>query len=109
MNPIAICLSLWATAAPFADAPTDAWRQYADLDAAGWSSAKLAEARAVADAAGSASVFAVHDGVVVAAVQDDLGRHVLRRPTERPRLASETDFFGETEVHLYAKPTCTYE
>jgi CubicO group peptidase (beta-lactamase class C family) len=67
MNPIAICMSLWATAAPFADAPTETWRQYADLDAAGWSSAKLAEARAVADAAGSASVFAIHDGVVVAA------------------------------------------
>ena len=39
-------------------------------------------------------------GVVVALVQDDLGRHVLRRAAERPRLLACGQFLGKAEVHL---------
>lgn len=37
---------------------------------------------------------------VVALVEDDFRGHVLRRPTERPRLPAQTNFFGETKINL---------
>ena len=38
--------------------------------------------------------------MVVAAVEDDLGRHVLGRAAERPRLAARADSLRKTKVHL---------
>ena len=38
-------------------------------------------------------------GPVVSLVEDDLGSHVLRRPTECPRLAASLQLLGEAEVH----------
>lgn len=36
----------------------------------------------------------------MAPVEDDLGGHVFRRPTERPGLLATSDLFGETKVDL---------
>lgn len=33
-------------------------------------------------------------------VEDDLWSDVLRRPTERPRLLTDSDLLGKTKVHL---------
>ncbi len=62
-----LALAMTAKGTGAGDAPEGPWRQYADLDAAGWSGAKLIKARELAESVGSASVFAVHNGVVVAA------------------------------------------
>lgn len=36
----------------------------------------------------------------MALVQDDLGGHVLRSPTERPRLLTQTHLLSKAKVHL---------
>lgn len=33
-------------------------------------------------------------------IEDDLWSHILRCPTECPRLLTNTDLLGETKVHL---------
>ena len=38
--------------------------------------------------------------MVVAAVEDDLGRHVLGRAAERPRLAARADSLRKAKVYL---------
>jgi CubicO group peptidase (beta-lactamase class C family) len=50
--------------------PGDGWRHVEDLRSHGWSPAKLAEARRVAAAIGSAAVLVVNRGVVIAAWGD---------------------------------------
>ena len=45
----------------------------------------------------------VVSGVVVALVEDDLGRHVLRSAAEGPRLAARAYPLGEPKVHLKEK------
>jgi hypothetical protein len=50
--------------------PGDTWMRYADLDASGWSSSKLDEARAYWETIDSAAWMVVEDGVVVVAGGD---------------------------------------
>ena len=42
--------------------------------------------------------------MVVAAVEDDLGRHVLGRAAERPRLAARADSLRKAKIHLHVQP-----
>lgn len=50
--------------------PGKTWLQYATPEEAGWSTAKLEEARKYSEKIGSASVFVVYDGAVLAAWGD---------------------------------------
>jgi CubicO group peptidase (beta-lactamase class C family) len=60
---------------PFAADSSDHWRQYAAIDAAGWSSAALEEAREYAEEIGSTSVMVVERGRVLLAWGDVAVRH----------------------------------
>ena len=42
------------------------------------------------------------DGEIMAFVEYDLRRHVLRSTAERPRLTTLTDLFRKPEIHLQA-------
>lgn len=60
---------------PYAFDSTSQWRQYAEPDAAGWSSAALEEAREYAEEIGSTSVIVVEGGRVILAWGDVTVRH----------------------------------
>lgn len=55
---------------PAPPVPGKTWLQYAAPGEAGWSATKLAEARRYSESIGSASVFVVYDGAVLAAWGD---------------------------------------
>lgn len=46
--------------------PDSGWKKYSTPEDAGWSSEKLAEARATSQSAGSAAVMVIYEGAVLA-------------------------------------------
>ncbi|MCP4547693.1 MAG: serine hydrolase [bacterium] len=65
------------TATAFARVPGEHWRMYANPEDAGFSTAKLAEARAYWESIDSAAAFLVYDGAVVVAWGDYERRFLL--------------------------------
>lgn len=62
--------------------PGVAWREYSTPEDAGWSSEKLAEARATSQSAGSAAVMVIYDGAILArwgAVERRFFCHSIRK------------------------------
>jgi len=57
--------------------PAESWMRYAVPEEAGWSSERIAEAKAFADSIGTAAFMLVHDGAVVATFGDYTRRYQL--------------------------------
>lgn len=83
---VVLLITLQSSVEPINDTiiPGPEWEQYKTPEAAGWSSAKLAKAKAIAEKVGSASVLIIYKGAVVQSWGDASRRfcmHSARKAT----------------------------